>query len=156
MLKMFSFFKNKTLNNKLLNLSVQKIKVFDVASTDSNFWHDVHNVDNKMMQTPSNFYLGFTKFVHFLKNEMHIIGLSFYTKLEVVLSRNNNKYVFKIIDVKKCYLFDDRDLVFILKNGDLVVLSCLDKKVSLYLMTHNFLWKDFSYGFNENYYKKNL
>lgn len=82
--------------------------------------------------------------------------LSFYTKLEVVLSRNNNKYVFKIIDVKKCYLFDDRDLVFILKNGDLVVLSCLDKKVSLYLMTHNFLWKDFSYGFNENYYKKNL
>lgn len=87
---------------------------------------------------------------------MHIIGLSFYTKLEVVLSRNNNKYVFKIIDVKKCYLFDDRDLVFILKNGDLVVLSCLDKKVSLYLMTHNFLWKDFSYGFNESYYKKNL
>lgn len=60
MLKMFSFFKNKTLNNKLLNLSVQKIKVFDVASTDSNFWRDVHDVDNKMMQTPSNFYLGFT------------------------------------------------------------------------------------------------
>lgn len=144
MLKMFSFFKNKTLNNKLHNLSVQKIKVFDVASPDSNFWRDV---DDEMMRTSPKNYLGFTNFVSFLKNELPIVSLSHYKQFVVVLSNNYSKHIFKIVNLKKCYLLDNRELVFVLNNGDFFKTSCLDKNVNLYLMKDNGVWKDFSYGF---------
>lgn len=140
---MFSFLKNKNLN---LTLD-KRLQVHDTISPDANFWRDV---DDEMTRRPSESYKGFTCFVDFLKNKMPLISLSTYKGLVVVLSSYNNKHIFKITDVKRCHFLDNRDLVFVLKNGDFFTLSCLDEKVCLYLMVKNgdFLWKDYSYGFN--------